>query len=398
MDIEFPKYPACNDAVIKAVTDQLRSGQWVRLEGAPELESAWERHQGGGHAWFVSSGTAALQALFLGHGIGPGDAVITTPYSWGASVSAILAIGAVPVFADIDYRTGQIDAQSVGERITGRTRAILAVHLFGIPAPVRELAELARDRGLLLFEDASQAHGAVLHGRRVGGFGDGAAFSCMGLKPLGATEGGLAVFRDAAARERAYLYGRHPRGIAPERVAWLQEQGLLDTLQLGWRPSAVSAAILMARLPDLDRENAARRANARRLRELLRGIPGLAMAEEPPGSEPVYHLLSFTIEPEACPFGKDAALARLREQGLPLFPYIPLPIHRMKRLNPRGYDGPPVLWHRWLAEAGVDYARVQCPEAERRCARALEMPWNFTGEDPEAMRAIATAFRAALQG
>lgn len=394
---EFPRYPGCTEAILEAVKVQLESGVWTRLEGAPELEAAWERHQGGGFAWFVSSGTAALEAILLGHNIQPGDEIITTPYTWGASVSAILAIGAVPVFADIDLHTAQIDPLSVKERVGPRTKAILAVHLFGTPCPLVELAELAREHGLLLLEDASQAHGARLNGKQVGNFGEAAAFSCMGLKPWGATEGGMTLFRSAEARERAYLYGRHPRGMDPARVEALQQAGLLDTLQLGWRPCALSAAILLARLPHLESENAGRRANARTLRLLMGDLPGIVLPGEPPGTEPVYHMLSFLTEPERGGLPREELLPRLRAEGLPVFCYIPVPVHRMKRLNPVGYDGPPVLWHPWLRAAGVDYSQTHCPQAERRCALAFEMPWNFVREDPESMEKIAHAFRRAVQ-
>lgn len=396
MKIKFPDYPICTPEILAAVEKQLRSGAWTRLEGAPELEAKWEAYMQTGHAWFLSSGTAALEAIFLGHGIRPGDEIVTTPYTWGASVSAILAIGAIPVFADIDYRTGQIDPDSVRSCISKKTRAILAVHLFGTPSPVNQLAAIAAENGLYLFEDASQAHGARLDGELVGSFGDAAAFSCMGMKPFGATEGGIALFKSAAAREQAYLYGRHPRGIDPERVRHLEREGLLDTLQLGWRPSAISAAILEARLPQLDQENAGRRINARALREQLRGLSGVTLPDEPPNAKPVYHLLSFLVDPESCPFTREEVLQRLRAEGLPVFPYIPKPVHRMKRLNPAGYDGPPVMWHSWLERAGVDYARTSCPNAERRSASAIELSWNFTTEDPASMSAIASSFKRAL--
>jgi dTDP-4-amino-4,6-dideoxygalactose transaminase len=398
MKITFPDYPVCTEEILAVVEKQLKSGAWTRLEGAPELEAKWEAWMEGGHAWFLSSGTAALEAIFLGHGIQPGDEIVTTPYTWGASVSAILAIGAVPVFADVNFQTGQIDPDSARSCISNKTRAILAVHLFGTPSPMRELAEIASSRGLYLFEDASQAHGARLDGQRVGSFGDAAAFSCMGMKPFGATEGGIAFFKDAGARERAYLYGRHPRGIDPVRVAHLEAEGLLDTLQLGWRPSAISAAILEARLPHLDRENAGRRANARALREQLKGLPGVALPGEPAGADPVYHLLSFIADPVECPFAPEEVLTRLRGEGLPVFRYIPKPVHRMKRLNPAGYDGPPVMWHSWLRQSGVDYSRTRCPNAEKRSACAFEMSWNFTTEDPGSMSMIAGAFKRALAG
>jgi len=396
MQLQFPAYPKITTEVREAVLRQLESGAWTRLEGAPELERAWEVFQGGGHAWFVSSGTAALQAIMLGHGIGPGDEVITTPYTWGATVSAILMIGAIPVFADIDFATGQIDPSSVAARVGPKTRAIMAVHMYGIPAPMDTLAQVAREHGLLLFEDGSQAHGARLRGKRVGTFGDAAAFSCMALKPLAGTEGGFAQFRDAAAREAAYLYGRHPRGIEPERVDALRAAGLLDTLQMGWRPCALSAAIIGARLPDLDAQNAARRANARRLRERLNGFRAVRLIEETADSDPVYHMLSFTVDPDHCSCSRDDAIARLRAHGIGVFAYMPVPVHRMRRLGPAGYDGPEVFWHRWMRAAGIDYSTTSCPNAERRCALGMELGWNFTNDDPPSMDEMARRIRIAF--
>ena len=396
-NIAFPQYPECTPEIIEAVTRQLQSGQWTRLEGAPELERQWESYLGSGHAWFIASGTAALEAVFLGHGIQAGDEIVTTAYTWGASVSAILAVGAIPVFADIDFWTGQIDPASVRAAITPRTKAILAVHLFGTPSPATELRRIAREHGLPLFEDASQAHGATLNRRKVGTIGEASAFSCMGLKPLGATEGGFAVFKSPQARERAYLYGRHPRGIDPGRVTALAEAGLLDTLQLGWRPCALSAAILSVRLPHLDEENRGRRNNARWLREELDGLPDFILPDEPPDCDPVYHLLSFIVDPDRSRFRTAEVLSRLREAGLPVFPYIPVPVHRMKRLRTRDYEGPPVMWHAAIEKSAVDYASLRLPETEKRSKASIEMAWNFIREDRETMRALGSVIRKALR-
>ena len=239
----MPAFPARRPEVLAAAMDALQRGEWARLEGVPETEAALRRYHGGGHVWFVSSGTAALEAILLGHGIGPGDEVITTPYTWGATVSSILAVGAIPVFADVDRQTGLIDPDTVEPCITPRTRAILAVHLFGHPCDAVRLREIADRHGLLFLEDGSQAHGATLHGRTVGRFGHASAFSCMGLKLLAGTEGGYCVFEDGEAEAHAWLYGRHPRGMEASRRDRLAADGLLDALQLGWRPCAVSAAL-----------------------------------------------------------------------------------------------------------------------------------------------------------
>jgi len=392
-----PTYPTRRPQVLAAAAEALSKGEWSRLEGVPETEAALKEYHGGGIPWFISSGTAALEALMLGHEIGPGDEVITTPYTWAATVSSILAIGAIPIFADIDPQTGLIDPESVIQAVGPRTRAILAVHLFGHSCDVISLGEIAREYGLIFLEDGSQAHGAKFNGSKVGRFGDGAAFSCMGLKLLAGTEGGYALFENPEAAERAFLYGKHPRGLAPDRVEVLTNEGLLDALQLGWRPCVVSAALVRAALPFLDQENDARRSNADSLRSLLDEIPAITMPAELKGASGCYHLLSLVYHKEQTGKTREQYLQRLAELGLQGFVYIPTPIHRLKRLNPRGYSGPRVFWHEQLERAGIDYRQISCPGAEWRCENTIEFAFNWTEENPAAMEEMVGIFRAASE-
>ncbi len=390
-----PRYPVRRTEVLAAAAAALTEGDWARLEGAPETEAALRDFHGGGEVWWVASGTAALEAILLGHGIGPGDEVITVPYTWGATVSAILAVGAVPVFADVDPLTGLIAVDSVPSLIGPRTRAILAVHLFGRPFDAIRLRQIADGAGILLFEDGSQAHGARLHGQRVGRFGHASAFSCMGLKPLAGTEGGYAIFEDPAAAERAYLHGKHPRGLRPEHAAALAAEGLLDSLQLGWRPCAVGAALACAALPFLDEENAARRRNAETLRALLADIPWVTMPPEPAGTESVHHLMSLLYHEEVAGVPRAEFLSRLASFGVDAFVYIPVPIHKLRRLDWTDPGVPPTFWHRQLREAGVHYHNLSLPGAESRSATSFEMPWNWTTNNPRAMEQIAQALHVA---
>ena len=390
-----PSFPSRRPEVLAAARAALEEGDWARLEGAPETEAALRRFHGGGEVWWVASGTAALEAILLGHGIVPGDEVITVPYTWGATVAAILAIGAVPVFADVNPLTGLIDVGTLPALITSKTRAILAVHLFGRPCDAVRLREVADACGIFFFEDGSQSHGARLRGARVGRFGHAAAFSCMGLKPLAGTEGGYAIFEDPSAAERAYLHGKHPRGLAPERAAVLSSAGLLDALQLGWRPCSVGAALARAALPFLDEENDARRRNAEHLRSLLEDIPWVEMPPEPPETESVHHLMSLIYREEAAGFSRKEFLERLESLGVAAFVYIPTPIHRLRRMDWRDPGVPPVFWHRQLRESGIDYAAIDLPAAQWRCAHTFEMPWNWTCENPRAMEQLAEAFRRA---
>ncbi len=383
-----PLHPSRNPERLAAALERLKTGDWTRLEGAPETEAALRDFHGGGDIWYVASGTAALEAILLGHNIGPGDEVITTPYTWGATVAAILAIGAIPVFADISAERPLIDPDSVAGRITSRTKAILAVHLFGYPCDMAALRALADEHGLFLFEDGSQAHGARLNGERVGRFGHAAAFSCMALKPLGGTEGGYCIFEDPEAAERAYLYGKHPRGLAPDRAEALHDAGLLDSLQLGWRPCAIGAELVRAGLSTLDEENEGRRRNADHLRHLLKDLPGLSLDHPLPGSEPVHHLMSFRIDPEVLALSPADCVQVLGKTGLGAFHYIPTPIHQLRRMRWREYDGPPVFWHRQLETHGIEYVDGSCPQAEARASSSFEIAWNWTVEHPIAMEQI----------
>lgn len=384
-----PPFPNRSEQRLARAIERLRTQDWTRLEGAPETEAALQEFHGGGTLWYVASGTAALEAILLGHGIGPGDEVITTPYTWGATVAAILATGAVPVFADIHPQTALIEPSRVATQITSRTKAILAVHLFGTPCDMPALRTLADQHGIFLFEDGSQAHGARLHGQRVGRFGHASAFSCMGMKPLAGTEGGYCIFEDPAAAERAYLHGKHPRGLAPHRAAALSEAGLLDALQLGWRPCAIGAELVRSGLDTLDEENAGRRENARHLRQLLADFPGLSIAAEPAGSEPVYHLLSILIDLSQLKLAPQSCIEKIAHHGLGAFHYIPTPLHRLRRIMWEDYHGPPVFWHRQLQSANKRYSQTHCPAAEARSNCSFEMSWNWTVPNPLAMQQIA---------
>ena len=390
-----PLYPARSKDRLTDAIERLKEGNWTRLEGAPDTEAALQAFHGGGEIWYLSSGTAALEAILLGHGIGPGDEVITTPYTWGATVASILAIGAVPIFADINEADPNLNPASVEAAITTRTKAILAVHLFGFPADMPALRQIADARGLYLFEDGSQAHGARLQDQRVGRFGHAAAFSCMAMKPLAGTEGGYAIFEDPEAAERAYLHGKHPRGLKPERADALADAGLLDSLQLGWRPCAIGAELVRSGLHTLDAENAGRRENARHLRQLLREVPGFSIAGELPGSEPVYHLQSIRVDRSHIEASIPELIRRLNPLGLGAFHYIPTPLHRLRRMKWEDYDAPPVFWHKQLREANIRYSEVNCPNAEKLSQSSLEIAWNWTDPNPNAMEQIAEILRQA---
>jgi dTDP-4-amino-4,6-dideoxygalactose transaminase len=245
-----------------------------------EFERAWAEYCGAAHAVGVASGTDALELALRAGGVGPGDEVITAANTCVPTVAAIVSAGATPVLADVDPHTRTLDPDSVAAAIGPRTRALVPVHLYGRCADMDALGALAREHGLLVVEDAAQAHGAEVGGRRAGTLGDAAAFSFYPTKNLGALgDAGAVVTDDAALAERARMLRSYG-----EREQYRSElegrNSRLDTLQ---------AALLRAKLPHLDRWTARRRAIAAHYAEALAELP-LALPDEPDGGVHAFHL------------------------------------------------------------------------------------------------------------
>ncbi len=287
------------------------------------FETAFADYCQAKHAVGVSSGTTALQLMMQAAGIGPGDEVITVPNTFIATVEAIASIGATPVLADVDPVTWLMDPAAVEERITGRTKAILPVHLYGIPCDLDALGSLADDRGILLLEDAAQAHGARWKGSRIGNGSTACAFSFYPGKNLGAMGDGGAVVTndpDLAARVEAL---RHHGQLEKNIHSLVGTTGRLDSLQ---------AAILEVKLAHLDEWNDGRRRVARRYRERLAGTR-YRMPEPLPEAEPVYHL--FVIHhPEV-----EKVRELLREARIGHGSHYPLAVHEQPAFSHLGKQG-----------------------------------------------------------
>jgi dTDP-4-amino-4,6-dideoxygalactose transaminase len=275
------------------------------------FESAFAAFCGARHAVGVSSGTAALELTLRALGVGPGDEVVTTPFTFIATAEAISAVGATPVFADVDPGTYNLAPQAVESAITPRSRAILPVHLYGQPADMAALAHIARHYNLFLVEDAAQAHGAVYREDRVGVLSDAACFSFYPGKNLGCYGDGGAVVTDDTQ--------------LAARVAKLRDHGrsnkyVHDEIGFGHRLDALQAAILNAKLPHLEAANAARRRLANRYSALL-ADSGLTLPCVPPHVAPVYHL--YVVRTPQ----RDAVVQRLHQMGIGAGVHYPVPLH-----------------------------------------------------------------------
>lgn len=306
--------PDVGPAEEQAVLDVLRSGMLAMGRRTAEFEERWAAYCGVRHAIMMSNGTVALEAILRALGIGPGDEVITVSFTFNATVSAILQVGARPVFVDVRSDDFCIDPDQVEGRITPRTRAILPVHLYGLMGDMDPLIEIAERHGLRIIEDAAQAHGATYRGRRAGQFGP-AMFSLYATKNLMTGEGGFATTDDDDLAERLRLYRNHG----------MRERYHHDELGTNFKPTDLAAALGLAQLSRLDERTARRRRNAARLAE---GLRDYLVPVVPEGREHVWHQYTMRFPGE-----RQQVVDGLIERGIGTLIYYPVPVHRQDYLQ-----------------------------------------------------------------
>jgi dTDP-4-amino-4,6-dideoxygalactose transaminase len=348
--------------LVQAVSAVLAHGQFIMGPEVEEFEKAAEAYLGAGFAVSCNSGTDALVLALRALGIGPGDEVITTPFTFFATAEAVTVVGAAPVFADIDPETFNLDLAAVEAAISDRTRAIMPVHLFGQPADLDELDRLAKDRGLLMVEDAAQAFGAISGTRQVGTVGDCGAFSFFPSKPLGGLgDGGLVVTGDGEIADRLRMLRQHgSRRKYENEVAGYNSR--LDTVQ---------AAALLVKLRHLDAATKARRRVAERYDGHFRDMPGVTRPVLAPGRTHVYHQYTVRIRDGR----RDTVKEALTRRGIASMVYYPVPLHRLP----------------------VYRSSQRFEHSERAASEVLSLPISPALTD-EAVDEVADAVREALAG
>ncbi|MFM7187067.1 MAG: DegT/DnrJ/EryC1/StrS family aminotransferase [Armatimonadota bacterium] len=390
-----PQHPKFTPDAIHSATHLLEIGETVGLgrthSSIVNAEAAISNYHDGRHSLALGSGTAAIQAALMGLGFGPGDEIICPPYTWGGTVSPILACGCIPVFSDIDPITGNMDPSSLEAVITPRTKAIMVVHLYGQPADMPAINAIATKHGLKVIEDGSQAHGAKINGTVVGNFSDVSAFSCMGWKLLGLAEAGYMTTSDEDVFWRAAMTCQH-YGRAGEPDFPKHYEQYVDSLVVTFRLSPVIAALFPSQLEKLDREIDGRRQNVDVLRPMLSGLTLAKLPEYEPGIEPSFHIVNLNFNLDDAGISRDTYCKALNAEGLEIGPYVPTPIYQWKRLLWQEYDGPEVWWQRILRDYGADYRGIVRPGTEHKIARDLLIGWNYTVPDQGAMERIAAIF------
>jgi dTDP-4-amino-4,6-dideoxygalactose transaminase len=287
-----------------------------------DLEEAFVRYTGARYALAVTSGTAALISALVATGVGPGDEVLTVAHTWVASVAAILRCNAIPVFVDVDRRTFNMDIEDAARKISPQTKAVLPVDFFGLPANIPALMDLAASHGLLVVEDACQAGGAEIEGRKVGSMAHLTAFSFSG-KPLSGEGGGVLTTNDRRLYEKAALAGQHPSFLSrhitdPDLRPYIDFGGRGDNL----RPQKVLTDAVLHDLYSADLRIDARIANCEFLTEKLSATGVIRPPHVPRGYKHVYHLYTCLLDIETAGLQRDLFLAALRAEGIPSTSYI----------------------------------------------------------------------------
>jgi dTDP-4-amino-4,6-dideoxygalactose transaminase len=392
---ERPRWPYITEEDIAAVTALLRRGE-ITYNGSEgevhALENGYRERLGASHALAVNSGTSALHSAFFGLDLRPGDEVIAPAYTFLATAMPVFTCNAVPVLADVDPDTGILDPEGLAAHLTPRTKAVVVTHLMGFPADMERVTAFAREHGLAVVEDCSQAHGAEASGRPVGRHGDVAAFSLQAKKQVTAGEGGILVTDDRRIYERAVMLGhcidRGEEDVTSEEYGAYGRTGF----GLNYRIHPVGAALARGALARLDTVLAAREKNYGRLGALLDGIPGITPPVRHKHVDRVAHYVSYQplyVAEELGGLPVDVFTAAARAEGVPLTRPTSPPLHREAAFRSSG-------WHSGTYHPGDNAYRVsrgdEFPGTDAYLARALRLP-VYSDERPGLMDAWAEAIR-----
>jgi dTDP-4-amino-4,6-dideoxygalactose transaminase len=350
-DIKVPiAKPIIGDKEIENVVEVLKSGMIAQGPKVEEFEQKFADWVGAKYGIAVNSGTAALHTALLACDIGEGDEVITTPFTFIASGNAIVYTGAKPVFADIDLKTYTMDPDSIEDLITENTKAILPVQLYGQSADMDRINEIAEKYGLIVIEDAAQAHGATFKGQKVGSMGDMSCFSFYPTKNMTTSEGGIITTDDEDLAEQARIFRAHGASVRYHH----------DAIGYNFRMTDISAAIGLARLEKIDEFNNKRIANAAYLNEGLKDVDGIITPYCADDSKHVYHQYTIRVEKG----DRDDWVDIINECGVGTGIHYPIPLYNQPIYKLLDIDG-------------------NCPNAELAADNVISLPVHpsLTEED-----------------
>lgn len=350
-DIKVPiAKPIIGEEEIENVVEVLKSGMIAQGPKVMEFEEKFANWIGAKYGIATNSGTSALHVALLACGIGEGDEVITTPFTFIASGNAIVYTGATPVFADIDLDTYTIDPDKIEDLITDKTKAILPVQLYGQAADMDKIREIAEKHDLKIIEDAAQAHGAEYNGEKVGTLGDMACFSFYPTKNMTTSEGGMITTNDEELAKKAQMFRAHG---ASERYHH-------DEIGYNFRMTDIAAAIGLAQLKVIDEFNDKRISNANYLNEQLKDVEGIVTPKSPDNYKHVYHQYTVRVEKG----NRDDWVEFLTNKGIGTGIHYPIPLYNQPIYKKLGIEG-------------------DCPLAEKAADNVISLPVHpsLTKED-----------------
>ncbi len=318
--------PLVEKEEIKAVNDVLSSGMLAQGPKVAELEEKWARYCGTKYALAVNSGTAAIHAALFAAGVNEGDEVITTPFSFIATINPILMLGAKPVLVDIDENSFNIDAGLIEKAITKKTKAIIPVHLYGQPADMTEINKLAKKYKLAVIEDACQAIGAEYKNKKAGNLGDLGCFSLYATKNIMCGEGGMVTTNSKS----------HADAIRRFRQHGMDAQYQYRHLGFNYRMSDLHAAIAIEQLKKVDKFNKKRQDNAKIFNKKLDRTDKITLPKVSAGRSHVFHQYTIRVD-KSSKLDSGLLAKKLREKDIIAGIYYPKPLHYFDHIAKYGY-------------------------------------------------------------
>ena len=320
----WPEWPYWDENVVDSIVKTTKSRIWCRIQSpsgtVPTFEKKYARMMGANYCVATGAGTQALHTCVEALGIGAGDEVITSPYTDPGTLASILASRALPVLADLDPESYQLDPGDVERRITQNTKAIMPVHIMGQPCDMDRIMEIARKHNLRVIEDACQAHLSEYKGKKLGTIGDLGCFSFQSSKTLACGEGGAIIGNDEGLMDKCYTVHNHGTS----------RKGRTEVAGPKYRMNELEAALLLGQMPGVEERFARRNENAAHLTSAIKGIPGIAPQKLYEGTKSgSFYIYGLTYRKEHFNnAGLDKFLKAIAAEGIPLGPYIDQGLHR----------------------------------------------------------------------